>query len=578
MKKAKLIHQNKWIIRRVIFMAELYVGIDLGTTNSTVSVIQTEARRLGNPIEHLRSIPITQYDENYKISRDKYTLPSYFCCKPDDKQVYTGEWAKNLYSKGNMPMNTFTGIKTRMGGESSISIPGNTEDSELILDMTQCSAILLKTMKQSIEEQFEQKIDYLVVTVPAAFNSDERQATKDAIEMAGFTDFHILDEPAATLLYFINNGDGSLVQSNVELNGKNIMVYDIGGGTLDICIASLEENEENYEYESMKVNIKSRSKREELGGNDFDQYLGAYFLSEFERRTAKISSRPIEDQNKMIARIVSQAEKYKIALNDKIKEHIDNPRRLNRIVMTPEFEVIDGQFVQGINLDKKIIEEVYTDLLTDSNKQNILRPVKESIANADGLKKEDISLIILTGGMSNFYAVESTLKEYFGDSVQIITVDTTTSVSKGAAIDAYNHFSNNINLKKMEFQDRLSENIFIRIGKKFECLISCDDIATKKKGSFTYIIQEENLSSVPIFLFYGKDLNFKEDFTSIAGKMVELPRKYEVNEEVKMNWNIDSNGVITIDIDDFDESIHINQGSRREFLIKKQVIDNLKIN
>ena len=66
-------------------------------------------------------------------------------------------------------------------------------------------------------------------TVPAAFNSDERQATKDAIEIAGFTDFHILDEPAATLLYFINNGDGSLMKSSIDLNGKNIMIYDIGG-------------------------------------------------------------------------------------------------------------------------------------------------------------------------------------------------------------------------------------------------------------------------------------------------------------------------------------------------------------
>lgn len=559
-------------------MAELYVGIDLGTTNSTVSVIQTDERRLRDPIEHLRSIPIIQYDKDYKITRDRDTLPSYFYCKPDEKKIYTGEWAKSLYSTGNMPMNTFTGIKTRMGGESSIRIQGSTEDNELILDMTQCSAVLLKTIKQSIEEQFGQEINHLVVTVPAAFNSDERQATKDAVEMAGFTNFHILDEPAATLLYFINNGDGSLAESSVELNGKSIMVYDIGGGTLDICIAKLEEDEDSYEYENMKVSIQARSKREELGGNDFDQYLGAYFLSEFENRTTKISARPIEDQNKIIARVVSQAEEYKIKLNDKIKEHLDNPRRLDRIVMTPEFEVIDSQFVQGINLDKKIMEEVYAGLLKDSDKQNILRPVKESIAAANDLKKEDISLVILTGGMSNFYAVETALREYFGEQVPIITVDTTTSVSKGAAIDAYNYFENNVSLKKMDLQDRLSEDIFIRTGKGFERLITRDDIATKKKGEFTYTIQEENLSRIPIFLFYGQDPNFREDFTSIAGKVIDLPKKYEAGETVTMSWNIDSNGVITINIDDFDEKISVNQGSRREFLRKKQVVDELSIN
>ena len=465
-----------------------------------------------------------------------------------------------------------------MGGESFIQIQGTSKETDLILDMTQCSAILLKTIKQSIEEQFKQKIDHLVVTVPAAFNSDERQATKDAIEMAGFTDFHLLDEPAATLLYFINNGDGSLLKSHVELSGKKILIYDIGGGTLDVCIAKLEEEEENEEYVNIKVSIESRSKREELGGNDFDQYLGAYFLSEFENRTKKISERPIEEQNKILARIVSQAEKYKIALNDKIKEYLDRPRRLERIVMTPEFEVIHGQFVQGINLDKKVLEEVYASLLTDSNRQNIIRPVKESIAAAKNLKKEEISFVILTGGMSNFYAVETALKEYFGKDVPIIIVDTTTSVSKGAAIDAYNYFENNISLKKMDLQDRLAEDIFIRIGKRFECLISRDEIATKKKGKFSYVIQEENLPSVPIFLFYGQDGNVREDFTPIAGKRVALPRKYEVLEEVIMNWEIDADGVITIRIEDLDETICVKQGVSQEFLARKQVVDELRVN
>ena len=99
----------------------------------------------------------------------------------------------------------------------------------------------------------------------------------------------------------------------------------------------------------------------------------------FENRTTKISARPMEDQNKIIARVVSQAEKYKIDLNNKLKEHMDNPRRLSRIVMTPEFEVIDGQFVQGINLDKVTLEEIYASILKDSDRQNILRPVKERV-------------------------------------------------------------------------------------------------------------------------------------------------------------------------------------------------------
>ena len=561
-------------------MAQLYVGIDLGTTNSTVSVIQTDERRLREPIEHLRSIPIIQYDKDFNLTRDQFTLPSYFYCKIDEdgKKVYTGEWAKNIYATGNQPMNTFTGIKTRMGGESMITIPDKDEDESIQLDMTQCSALLLKTMKASIEEQFDQPIDHLVVTVPAAFNSDERQATRDAIEMAGFTDFHIFDEPAATLLYFINKGDGSLMENSIDLNGKYVMIYDIGGGTLDICIAKLEEEEESYEYESMNVSIAARSKRENLGGNDFDQYLGAYFLSEFENRNPKISTRPMEEQNKIIARIVSQAEKYKIDLNNKLKEHLDNPRRLSRIVMTPEFEVIDEQFVQGINLDKATLEEVYQGILKDSDRQNILRPVKESIKSAENLSKEDISLIILTGGMSNFYAVESTLREYFGDETQIITADTVFSVSKGAAIDAYNYSPDNIHLKKMNLEDRLAEDIFLRTNTGFEKLISKNEISTKKKGVFTYAIPEENMVSLPIFLFYGQDPNFPEDFTQIAGKVVELPRRFEEGEEIILTWSIDQNGVITISLEELGEEIKLNQGTSKELLAKKKVIDDFQIN
>lgn len=564
-------------------MAQLYVGIDLGTTNSTVSVIQTDERRLKDPIRCLRSIPILQYDKDFNITRDQYTLPSYFYCKIDEngKKVYTGEWAKNIYSTGNQPLNTFTGVKTRIGGESMINIPGKNGKDDIQLDMTQSSALLLKTIKKSIEEQFKQPIDHLVVTVPAAFNSDERQATKDAIKMAGFTEFHILDEPTATLLYFINNGDGYLMENSIDINGKYIMIYDIGGGTLDICIAKLENNEESYEYESMKVSIASRSKREDLGGNDFDQYLGAYFLSEFENRTEKISSRPIEEQSKIIARIVSQAEKYKIDLNNKIKEHLNNPRRLNRIVMTPEFEVINGQFVQGINLDKATIEEVYYGILKDSHRQNILRPVKESIKSAENLEKEDISLIILTGGMSNFYAIENTLKDYFGDDVSIITVDTTTSVSKGAAIDAYNYSPDNIHLKKMNIDDRLAEDIFIKTNDRFEKLISKSDISIKKTGKFTYLIPDDNMTRLPIFLFYGQDPNFPEDFTPIAGKMIDLrslERSLKKDEEVTLNWTIEKDGVITIDLEELGEKIRLNNNDTNELSNKKSVIEDLILN
>ena len=559
-------------------MSKLYAGIDLGTTNSTVSVIQIDDENKDNPIEKLHSIPIFQLDKDFNEIKDQYTLPSYFYYKPEKNHIYTGEWAKHMYSEGNKSLNAFTGIKTRIGGESFVYIPGKNKDDGTVLDMTQCSAILLKTIKKSIELQFDQKIDHLTVTVPAAFNSDERQATKDAIKMAGFEDFHILDEPAATLLYFINNGDGSLYENSMDINNKNVLVYDIGGGTLDICIAHIEGLKNDDKSEKLRVDIKSRSKREDLGGNNFDRYLGAYFLSEFEKMTKKINTRTPEEQSKIIARVVSEAGKYKIEFNDKVKELIGKPQKLNKYIMYPEFEVIDGQFVQGINLDKRTLEEVYSRLLKDSDKQNILRPVKDCIWSADNLEKDDISMIILTGGMSNFYAIEDTLKEYFGSDIPVISVDTETSVSKGAAIDSYNYFAKNNSLKKMNLNDRLSEDIFLRTPEGFKKLISRDDISKEKKGKFKYTINKENLTSIPIFLFYGIDPKHKEEFTAISGKIIDLPRKYDVGEKIDLNWNINSDAVISISMDGSDEELKVNNHSSKEISAKREIIDNMIIN
>ncbi len=559
---------------------ELYCGIDLGTTNSTVSVIQTKEKYLRNPIESLRSIPIFQYDEEFNMDKECITLPSYFYCKPDEGKVYTGVYAKKIFSTGNKPMHTFMGVKTRLGGESLVEIPYEKADDSLVLDMTQCSAILLKTIKQSIEQQFDQPIDHLVVTVPAAFNSDERQATKEAIEMAGFEKFHILDEPAATLLYFMNNGDGSLTESGFELNNKKVLIYDIGGGTLDICIASIEYDEDSLDFENIKVQIMSRSKREDLGGNDFDEYLGAYFLTEFEKQTESISNRSREDQNKMISRIVSWAEHYKIQMNDKIKECADKPKKLKKLVMYPEFEVINGQYALGINLDKEMLEEAYFQIVNDTVTQNILRPVKECIDNAQIDSKQDVGLVILTGGMANFYLIEEKLKEYFGEEVPIVTVDTKSSVSKGAAIDAYNASEDNYSLTKMDVQDRLAEDIFIMNNNCFERLISRTEISGKEsKGTFLYKIDRDQMTSVPIFLYYGTDVNHKEDFTPIERKLVELPRSFNKGDTITLTWSIDQNRVLRIEMEEIDAVIDVDTNSRSSHIDeRKKVIDSLSIN
>ncbi len=549
----------------------IYVGIDLGTTNSTVSVIEINSFR-DNPIEKLKSYPIYQYGETiYEYDMDSTLLPSALYFDLDKMQVYTGRYAKKIYSDGDRPMQSIRSVKTRIGGESMIEISKLSDRNETVyFDMVQCSALILKTILQSLEKQFpnEDISKEVVVTVPAAFNNDERQATINAVLLAGFKKYHILDEPTAALLYYVNGGDSDLIEENSVEEGQYKLVYDIGGGTLDVCIAKIIENDEG----DIELDIVARSPRMNLGGDNFDQVLAAYFLSEFEQTRTSIEERNFEDQNRIIARIVSKAEEYKIDMNNAINEKIDNPRRLERIRKYPEFELIDDMFVNGITLTKEVFDKLFLEF-THSENGLMLKPVRESLKDAK-LKKEDISEILLTGGMSNFYAVESTLRGFFGNDIMITPIDTETSVSKGAAI--YNYTLYEEKLKKLKLKDRMSDDIFIKVGNSFEKFIPRE--LENNEGEFEYEIPYEDMVDIPVFLYYGIN-DDHENYTALSGSFIKLDKIYKKGERIKLKWSIDRNKIININLLGLNANLQIKSNKDyNEKQIKNNLINELKIN
>ena len=527
-----------------------YCGIDLGTTNSTISVIDI-ARRTDDPIKKLTTIPIYQYNASFNgIDKAQTTLPSFLYFMVDKKSVYTGTYAKSIYAKGDRPMQTVTAVKTRIGSESSVEIPSYTSDISENFDMTQCSALLLKTIMQSFEAQYGEPIENVVITVPAAFNTDEREATLNAAKMAGFKNPKILDEPTATLLYFINGGDNSLSSISNELSfddNSHIMVYDLGGGTLDVCIAKVSTDD----LGDTSIDIVSRSPREDFGGNDFDQYLGAYFLYEWEQARTSIESRSIADQNTIISRIVSKAEEYKIDLNEKILDKIDNPRLLQRVKLEAVFEVMSGMKVD-MSINKNTLDQVYLPL-TEPNGP-ILKPVKYCLGEA-GLLPQDISMVVLTGGMTKYYAVRQTLESFFGDSTPLVEVDAQNSVSKGAAIHCYNEAGNR-KLKKIKLSDRMADDIFIKLNGKFVKLIGRE--ITEGSGEFSYEIPEDRMIKIPVFLYHGLNENDPAEFTPIAGKYIHLNQDMNKGDIIKLKWKLDANKIITITLSELDESLQFS--------------------
>ena len=557
-----------------------YVGIDLGTTNSTVTIIRTEDVD-DNPLDTLETCPIYQYGDtlrDYKMGEQ--CLPSAIFFDIDRKSVYTGIYAKSMYASGDYPMQTVRSVKTRIGGESSVVVPSIVDPNKVeIFDMVQCSSLFVRTILESLKKQYpKEKVDEdVVVTVPAAFSDDERVATRNAVLLGGFKNCTILDEPSAALLSHINSTIGDIEDEDFDEDDPSYkLVYDIGGGTLDVSIAEIKMDE-NADYE---INVKGLSERMNLGGDDFDQILGAYFLKEFETTENKISERSIEDQNRIIARIVSNAEDYKIELNKKIIEAGENVRKAQRASINVAFELIDGLYVSGLVLQKGILDDIYQ-RYTKRGIGALLKPINSALANA-GITKDKIGEVIITGGMSEFYAVREVLRDFFGEDVIIQSVeDTRTAVSRGAALYHWGLDEDNesMEVKRVRISQRMASNIYLRKDNQFELLINEDLEATS--GAFDYVVTDDDMTELPIFLYSGNpeaDGTNITKFVPLAGQKIPLQHAYKEGQSITLNWDIDKNKVITISIEEPGMPKFTVSRFLSDAAVKKNVINQYKLN
>ena len=526
-----------------------YVGIDLGTTNSTVSVIQTK-NNYDSPLEGLTTCPIYQYGERVGDLITDECLPSALYFDIDNHRVYTGRFAKVTYASGSRPLQTALSIKTRMGGDSRLEIPSLSGSGVEYFGMKECASFFIRTIVDSLQKDFPQisnLTDECVVTVPAAFNDDERAATQNAVLLGGFKKCHILDEPTAALLSYINS---ETYDDDEDQDTIYKLVYDIGGGTLDVSIAKLTRDN----YGGYTVDIVGLSDRMNLCGDNFDRLLAAYFLKEFEATNDPIETRTFEDQGRIIARIVSNAEHYKIALNKKILDCADNQRRLQRVKENVMFELIDDMYVEGIVLKKETLDELFLRYTSPrETKIGLLAPIKTALRRSK-LQKDDISEVILTGGMSNFYAVHETLSQFFGDVPINYVEDTRTAVSRGAALYHWglNEDNDAEDVRKISsISNKLASNYYVRNAKgEFEILIRED--LKQKEGIFYYTILDEDVSYFPFYLYSGTEPDGDEDNTDtykqLAGRPIPYKPEYKKGDRIPIKWSLDENKVVNVEI------------------------------
>ena len=346
------------------------IGIDLGTTNSAVSVMEG-----GSPV----IIP---------NSEGNRTTPSVVAFSKDGERL-VGETAKRQAITN--PDRTISSIKREMGSDfKTPEIDGKKYSPEEI------SAMILQKLKSDAEKYLNDTVTNAVITVPAYFTDAQRQATKDAGKIAGLTVDRIINEPtAASLAYGLDK----------EHDQSKIMVYDLGGGTFDVSI--LEVGDGVFEVLSTRGNNK-------LGGDDFDNKLVDYLASEFKKESGVDLTKDLT----AMQRLKDAAEKAKKELSSTMTSNVN----------LPFITAVDGQPVHlDISITRAKFDELTKDLVEATRK-----PVEDALSDA-GLKSADIDKVLLVGGSTRIPAVQELVKNIIGKEPQR-DINPDESVSLGAAI------------------------------------------------------------------------------------------------------------------------------------------------
>ncbi|MCI5895833.1 MAG: molecular chaperone DnaK [Candidatus Aphodousia sp.] len=375
------------------------IGIDLGTTNSAVAVMEGDKVRVIENSEGARTTP---------------SIVAYM----DNGEVLVGATAKRQAVTN--PKNTLFAVKRLIGRRFddaevqrdialmpfSISRAENGDAWVSVLDgkklaPQQVSAEVLRKMKQTAEDYLGETVTEVVITVPAYFNDSQRQATKDAGRIAGLEVKRIINEPTAAALAFGLDKAGK--------GDKKIAVYDLGGGTFDISIIDLADVDGDKQFEVLSTNGDTF-----LGGEDFDQRIVDYLITEFKKDTGVDLSKDII----ALQRLKDAAEKAKIELSSRQETEVNLP------YITAD---ATGPKHMNVSLTRAKFESMVEDLIART-----IEPCRKALQDA-GCSTSDITDVILVGGQSRMPKVQETVRQFFGQEPRK-DVNPDEAVAIGAAI------------------------------------------------------------------------------------------------------------------------------------------------
>ncbi|MDD7758429.1 MAG: molecular chaperone DnaK [Aerococcus suis] len=453
------------------------IGIDLGTTNSAVSVLEGgEAKIIPNP-------------------EGNRTTPSVVSFKNGERQV--GEVAKR--SMVTNP-NTIASIKRHMGEDGyKVDIEGKSYTPQEV------SAMILQHLKSYAEDYLGDKVTNAVITVPAYFNDAERQATKDAGKIAGLDVDRIVNEPtAAALAYGLDNTDAE----------ENVLVFDLGGGTFDVSILELGDG---------VFDVLSTAGDNKLGGDDFDNKIVDYLVSEFKQENGIDLS-----QDKMaLQRLKDAAEKAKKDLSGVTSTQISLP-----FITAGE----NGPLHLETTLTRAKFEELTDDLI-----QRTKKPVQQALSDA-GLNKSDIDEVILVGGSTRIPAVVDLVKSETGkDPNRSVNPDEV--VAMGAAIQG-GVISGDVKDVVLLDVTPLTLGIETMGGVSTPLIERNTTIPTSKSQVFS--TAADNQPAVDIHVLQGERSMAADNKTLGRFQLTDIPAAPRGVPQIEVSFDIDKNGIVNV--------------------------------